>query len=39
MKRIEFHFLAKAEYEAAIKWYESEKMGLGVEFRLEVEGL
>ena len=37
MTKLGFHRFAKAEFKESAKWYESQKPGLGVEFRQEVE--
>jgi hypothetical protein len=39
MRKWGFHPDAKQEYRAAIRWHESNKRGLGTEFRQEIEAV
>jgi mRNA-degrading endonuclease RelE of RelBE toxin-antitoxin system len=37
MRFLEFHPIARSEFNEAISWYESQRTGLGIEFRQEID--
>lgn len=34
---VEIHYEAMAELEAAVDWYDARRLGLGLEFELEID--